>query len=131
MADDSEKTMIRTRRQLLRDAGATGLGLAAGISVPAFARAAATPDHAIRIAPASVELAPDHVIRTTAYNGTAPGPLIRLREGKPVAIAVTNETDVPELVHWHGLFIPPQVDGAMEEGTPMIMPGETASYSFT
>ena len=34
-----------------------------------------------------------------------------MREGKPVTVDVVNDTDVPELVHWHGFFIPPEVDG--------------------
>ena len=51
-----------------------------------------------------------------------PGPLLRLKEGRPVTIDVTNQTGNSEVVHWHGLFLPPQVDGAMEEGTPPIPP---------
>ena len=35
------------------------------------------------------------------------------------------------MVHWHGLFLPSEVDGAMEEGTPMIAPGGHARYTFT
>ena len=34
-------------------------------------------------------------------------------------------------MHWHGLFLPSQIDGAMEEGTPMIPPGGNARYTFT
>jgi FtsP/CotA-like multicopper oxidase with cupredoxin domain len=33
-------------------------------------------------------------------------------------------------VHWHGLFIPPAQDGAMEEGSPIIAPGESLLYTF-
>jgi FtsP/CotA-like multicopper oxidase with cupredoxin domain len=123
-------TSARTRRQFLRDASATGLAFAANSSVPAQVRAAAQADYTIKIAPTSLELAPGHIVRTMAYNGTAPGPLIRLREGRQTSIDVTNDSDVPEIVHWHGLFIPSEIDGAMEEGTPMIMPGQTASYTF-
>ena len=36
---------------------------------------------------------------------------------------MTNHTGAEEIVHWHGLFLPSDVDGAMEEGTPMIAPG--------
>ncbi len=35
------------------------------------------------------------------------------------------------MVHWHGLFIPPDVDGAVEEGTPPIAPNSSARYRFT
>ena len=54
-----------------------------------------------------------------------------MQEGKPVTIDVFNDTPEPELVHWHGLHIPSDVDGAMEEGTPMIAPRRHARYTFT
>ena len=85
----------------------------------------------VHIAPVTLELAPGRIIQTVGYNGAVPGPIIRLREGQQTTIKVINDTDVPELVHWHGLFVPPEVDGAMEEGTPMVMPSESASYTFT
>jgi hypothetical protein len=34
----------------------------------------------------------------------------------------THDTDVPELVHWHGLMIPSEVDGRAEQGTPHVPP---------
>jgi FtsP/CotA-like multicopper oxidase with cupredoxin domain len=79
----------------------------------------------------TVELSPRHTVTTTAYNGQVPGPLIRLKENEPVTIEVSNRTDRPEVVHWHGLFLPPNVDGAMEEGTAPIAPNSTAQYTFT
>jgi FtsP/CotA-like multicopper oxidase with cupredoxin domain len=119
------------RRTFLSGAGAAVMILAAGAVAPIRARAAGVEtDHTIRIAPLAFEIAPGRTIRTVGYNGTVPGPLIRLREGERTTIAVVNESDVPELVHWHGLFVPSEVDGAMEEGTPMVMPGHSASYSF-
>jgi FtsP/CotA-like multicopper oxidase with cupredoxin domain len=85
----------------------------------------------LRIAPLKLDLGAGIEITTTGYNGTAPGPMLRLPEGKPVSIDVFNETDVPELVHWHGLAIDSLNDGAMEEGSPMIPPGGQRRYSFT
>src|SRR5258708_2984663 len=49
----------------------------------------------LRIAPVTVELAPDRILSTIGYNGTAPGPILRLKEGKPVTVNVTNDTDTP------------------------------------
>src|SRR5262249_37397712 len=77
-------------------------------------------DPPLPIAPTALEVAPSHFVSTIAYNGTAPGPLLRLREGRPVTIDVVNETDAAELVHWHGLFLPAEIDGAEEEGTVPI-----------
>ncbi len=88
-------------------------------------------DFTLRIAPAALEVAPSHFVSTAAYNGTAPGPLLRMREGKPVTVEVINDSDTPELVHWHGLFLPPEIDGSEEEGTPPIPPGARRRYRFT
>ena len=56
----------------------------------------------------------------TTYNGQFPGPLLRLKEGERTTIDIFNDTDVPEQFHWHGQFVPVEVDGAAEEGTPFI-----------
>src|ERR1700761_9032629 len=77
-------------------------------------------DFTLRIAPVAVEIAPSHFVSTVGYNGTSPGPVLRMREGKPVTVDVINDSDAPELVHWHGLFLSPQLDGAEEEGSPLI-----------
>jgi FtsP/CotA-like multicopper oxidase with cupredoxin domain len=87
-------------------------------------------DVTIRISPVEIEVAPRKIIKTTAYNGTAPGPVLRLREGQPVTVEVVNETKIPELVHWHGLFVPSEVDGSEEEGTPLVPAGGSRRYSF-
>jgi FtsP/CotA-like multicopper oxidase with cupredoxin domain len=76
-------------------------------------------------------LAPKKVVKTIGYNGSAPGPLIRAEEGREIVIDVRNQSNLPELVHWHGLKIPSDVDGSMEEGTPMIPPRGQARYVFT
>ena len=75
-------------------------------------------DYTLRIATGLVELAPEHIVSTTLYNGQFPGPLLRFKEGQRVTVDVHNDTDTPELVHWHGQMIPSDVDGAAEEGTP-------------
>ncbi len=87
-------------------------------------------DITIRISPVEMEVAPRKMIKTTGYNGSAPGPVLRLREGQLVTVDVFNETKIPELVHWHGLFVPSEVGGSEEEGTPMVPPGGVRRYSF-
>ena len=85
-------------------------------------------DHTLRIEPCTLEIGKGVSIKTIAYNGQVPGPLLRLREGAPVTIDVTNASSIPDLVHWHGLATDPINDGAMEEGSPMIAPGSTLRY---
>ena len=95
------------------------------------AAAAATPDISLEIAPYLLEASSKHKIQTIAYNGQVPGPLVRFKHGHPVTVEIINRTSDPEVVHWHGLSLPSEIDGAMEEGTPMIAPGASTRYSFT
>jgi FtsP/CotA-like multicopper oxidase with cupredoxin domain len=88
-------------------------------------------DYTLRIAPGTVELAPDHKVSTTLYNGQFPGPLLRFKEGQPVIVDVFNDTEMPELVHWHGQMIPSEVDGAAEEGSPFVPPHGMQRLAFT
>jgi FtsP/CotA-like multicopper oxidase with cupredoxin domain len=87
-------------------------------------------DITIHIAPVEIEIAPRKIVKITGYNGMAPGPVLRMREGQRVTVDVFNETKIPELVHWHGLFVPSEVDGSEEEGTPVVPPGGMRRYSF-
>ena len=127
------------RREFLRVAGMSALS---GISILSGCAPSAEPTiHStlsdnpmrlsLRIAPVKLELSPKQIIQTVGYNGTIPGPLLRVKEGQQVVVNVQNDTEVPELVHWHGLYVSSEVDGAMEEGTPMVAPGATRQYSFT
>jgi FtsP/CotA-like multicopper oxidase with cupredoxin domain len=88
-------------------------------------------DTTITIAPVTVELTRNLVISTTGYNGSSPGPILRMREGVPQIVEIVNDTDVPEQVHWHGLLIPSEVDGADEEGTAPVPPHGRRRYRFT
>lgn len=97
---------------------------AAGQSAPERA------DYALRIATGLAELAPDHIVSTTLYNGEFPGPLLRFKEGQRTVVDVHNDTDTPELVHWHGQMIPSDVDGGAEEGTPFIPPHGMRRIAF-
>jgi len=116
-----------SRRDLLKFSSLAALAS----PLPAFARDLGAPDHKIDIAPITLDLSPRHRLKTTAYNGQVPGALLRLNENQPVTIEVTNHTDRPEVVHWHGLFTPPDADGAIEEGTPPMAPGSSLRYTFT
>jgi FtsP/CotA-like multicopper oxidase with cupredoxin domain len=121
------------RRDFVRLSCATVIGAGAGKLRPAFATApplTSPADFTLQIAPTMIELAPQVVISTIGYNDKVPGPLMRLREGQHVAIDVINNTDVPEFVHWHGLLVPSDVDGAEEEGTPPVPPHGRRRYQF-
>jgi len=52
-------------------------------------------------------------------------------EGKTISIEVFNDTDMQEIVHWHGLQVASEVDGSMEEGTPPVPAHGSKRYTFT
>jgi FtsP/CotA-like multicopper oxidase with cupredoxin domain len=131
-----EKAVLINRRAALRGAAATSLAgawprLAGAEEAGAAKTDTVKPDHTLRIATGLVELAPDRIVSTTLYNGQFPGPLLRLREGQATIIDVHNDTDTPELVHWHGQMIPSEVDGAAEEGSPFVPAHGMRRLSFT
>ena len=88
-------------------------------------------DITLRIAPVEVEISPSRFISTIGYNGASPGPILRMREGKAVSVDVINDSDAAEFVHWHGLFVPSDVDGSEEEGTPPVPPMGRRRFQFT
>lgn len=63
-------------------------------------------------------------------NGTLPAPLIRLKEGQSVRLAVTNTLKEDTSIHWHGLILPFQMDGVPGISFPGIRSGETFTYEF-
>ncbi len=127
------------RRDFLKIAGlAAGSRLAGqqqmqmqSLLAPTGAPDVAKTEFTLQISPVTVELAPNRILSTIGYNGTSPGPLLRMKEGVPVTVNVVNNTDVPETVHFHGLLIPSDVDGSEEEGTPVVPPHGSRSYRFT
>jgi len=88
-------------------------------------------DITLRIGNVLADIAKDHTISTIGYNGSVPGPLIRLREGVPVTVDLFNDTDAPELVHWHGQIIPAEVDGAEEEKSLAVPAHGHVRYRLT
>lgn len=88
-------------------------------------------DLTLRIAEIAWEIAPRRTIRTVAYNGSVPGPVLRVRAGRPFTVDVWNNHTREDVVHWHGLHIPSDVDGAIEQGTPAVAPRSHRRYTFT
>ena len=120
-----------SRRAFLRNTSLAAVAAA----IPGIGRTLnlpeSTPDYRLEIAELNWELAPRKTVRIAAYNSQIPGPLLRVTEGKPVTIDIVNKLDHAEIVHWHGQQIPVDVDGSMEEGSPMIPPGGNTRIVFT
>ncbi|MCL5995926.1 MAG: multicopper oxidase domain-containing protein [Chloroflexi bacterium] len=65
-----------------------------------------------------------------AYNGTVPGPEIRVTEGDKVRVVVKNDMTQSTAVHFHGMLVPNAMDGVPFITQPPIKPGTTFTYEF-
>src|SRR5919201_4403277 len=71
----------------------------------------------LRIAPVAKRIG-DATVRMVGYNGSIPGPTLKVREGSEVVVKVVNEGDVEATVHWHGLRLDNRFDGTHETQAP-------------
>jgi FtsP/CotA-like multicopper oxidase with cupredoxin domain len=78
-----------------------------------------------RLVPGSIEPTPMWL-----YNGSHPGPVIRVRQGGEVKVRLHNQLPQPTTVHWHGLRVPNALDGVPGFTQPPIASGETFTYRF-
>jgi FtsP/CotA-like multicopper oxidase with cupredoxin domain len=76
----------------------------------------------LRIAPVTKRIG-DATVRMLAYNGSIPGPTLRVRQGAEVQIDVINEGDLEGTVHWHGLRLENRYDGTHETQAPIPIGG--------
>mgnify|MGYP003616747691 CR=1 FL=1 len=63
-------------------------------------------------------------------NGMLSGPTLRWKEGDTVTINVTNNLNEDTSIHWHGIILPPAMDGVPGISFDGIKPGETFTYTF-
>jgi FtsP/CotA-like multicopper oxidase with cupredoxin domain len=68
--------------------------------------------------------------RGMTINGGIPGPILRFKEGDFARIHVHNEMSVETSIHWHGLLVPPDMDGVPYVSFPPIKPRTTFTYEF-
>lgn len=128
------------RRRLLGAGAVLGGGLLSGGLLPAWARSA-TPG-----LPADLTSVSGEEIRLVlnrspwpvdgrngkaiTVNGALPGPILRLREGQNVRLAVVNQMDEEASIHWHGMLVPFQMDGVPGISFPGIAARTTFVYEF-
>jgi FtsP/CotA-like multicopper oxidase with cupredoxin domain len=76
----------------------------------------------LKIAPVTKQIG-DATVRMLAYNGSVPGPTLRVREGSELVVNVANEGDSEATVHWHGLRLDNRYDGTHETQAPIPVGG--------
>src|SRR3954453_7178436 len=84
----------------------------------------------LRIAPVAKQIGED-TVRMLGYNGSIPGPTLKVKEGSTIVVHAENQGDVEATVHWHGLRLENRYDGTHQTQQPMAV-GEkfTAEVSF-
>jgi multicopper oxidase len=88
-----------------------------------------TREYSFNAAPLDFEL-DGQKAATWAYNGTVPGPEIRLTEGDTLRVTVQNGLPEETTVHWHGVKVPNAMDGVPNITQPPIKSGEDFTYEF-
>src|SRR4051812_30529553 len=78
------------------------------------------------IEPVSKQIGTD-TVRMLGYNGSVPGPTLRVPEAAEILVKVENRGDLDATVHWHGLRLDNAYDGTHETQTPMAV-GESFTY---
>ncbi|WP_458745332.1 multicopper oxidase domain-containing protein [Candidatus Nitrosocosmicus sp. T] len=74
----------------------------------------------------NLEIAPNKRVLAWTFNGTMPGPTIRMTEGENITVKFVNKSPIPHTIHFHGYHNEPN-DGV----GPMVMPGQTYLYNVT
>ena len=69
----------------------------------------------------------DTTVRMLAYNGSIPGPTLKVPEGSTVTVEVANHGDLDATVHWHGPRLENRYDGTHDTQAPVPV-GETFTY---
>lgn len=87
-------------------------------------------DFALTAAPATLELRPGVTTGVWAYNGTVPGPELRVQAGDLVRVRLENDLPAPTAIHWHGVPVPNGEDGVAGLTQDAIPAGGSATYAF-
>ena len=92
-------------------------------SAPTLVDLAAGDVFDLRIAPVVKQIG-EHRVRMIAYNGSIPGPTLRVRQGSEISVRVRNDADTEATVHWHGLCLDNKFDGSHETQDAIAIGGD-------
>jgi len=120
------------RREFLKAIGALAAAPVMAHAPRAFAQGRPVHAATLTAAPGRQQIVPPEYPATDiwAFNGTAPGPELRFRQGERVRIAVRNSLPQDTTVHWHGVRLPNAMDGVPHVTQPPIAPGGEFVYEF-
>jgi len=87
-------------------------------------------DYVLVAEAAPVELKPDAITPALTFNGVAPAPVLRAKQGQKLRIKLINKLDQATTIHWHGIRIDNRMDGVPFLTQPPVLPGESFVYEF-
>ncbi|TNE90290.1 MAG: multicopper oxidase family protein [Rhodobacteraceae bacterium] len=107
------------------------MGVTAALALPIPALGQAAPK-ILTARPGMAQLAPGDYPETEiwGFDGQAPGPVLRARQGDRFERRLVNELQVPTSVHWHGIRIDNAMDGVAGLTQDPVAPGNTFDYAF-
>lgn len=123
-----------SRRRLLTGCGLAALAMALPPRLAAQDPVETKADgfRIVRTRPGTAQLlGPDRPATAIwGYDGTVPGPILRVKRGEEVKVRLINGLPEPTLIHWHGLRIPNAMDGVPHLTQMPVQPGTTFDYRF-
>ncbi len=69
-------------------------------------------------------------VKMLAYNGSIPGPLIKVPQGSEISLKFTNDTDVDSTIHSHGVRLDNKFDGVPDITQDPVKPGQSFTYTL-
>ncbi len=76
------------------------------------------------------EVSPGNTVQAWTYNGTVPGPTIKVQPGDHVRVVLDNQLAESTPIHFHGIDVPNAMDGVPDVTQPPVKPGATFTYDF-
>lgn len=125
---------VKARTQAFLDANLNGEPNTAGIGgqplEPTKVEADGTKVFELTAEVVDWEVEPGKTVKAWTYNGTVPGPEIRLGTNEKVKFIVHNKLPQSTAIHWHGLIVPNDQDGVPDVTQDAIKPGADYTYEF-
>ena len=122
----THRTIAPSRRRFLQGAGA------ACALLPVTPRIAAADEHRLvaALARAAIAGGTNPETEVWAYNGTVPGPLLRVKRGATLKVTLENHVTDATSLHWHGIRVPNAMDGVPGLTQKPVQRGESFVYEF-
>jgi FtsP/CotA-like multicopper oxidase with cupredoxin domain len=118
------------RRSAFLQAGAGAMTALALPRLSLEALAQDTLDYTLTAAPMTFSPAPGLNFAGLAFNGTIPGPVLRVRHGQRLRARFLNRTNEAATIHWHGMILPNKMDGVENITQNAVKPGASFLYEY-